>query len=196
MDTNIETSIWEADANQGRESKIGAEFDKEFCGIPGEPHVDYVGPVILAGTDGDDYDVLNKVDPRMKDMAVNGELETAIVSSQKVSIPLINMDTNETSSIEVAAVTAGRIFKIEDANEQTLSKAQGVPEFVLTPENKHWILKAMGFKGLGKGRWKHILFDEEIEFNLDGSTLIQLAFAIHKTGYKNAQKEFDQTGTI
>lgn len=132
----------------------------------GEDDVREPGPIILASTDGNDYSVLDKVDPNVKGHAVNGNLDS--------------------------------VEQIKDATEDTLSAAEGKATSILTPENKHWILREMGFKGLGGGRWKHILFDEIIEFNLDGSTLIQLAFAIHKTGYKNAHTEWasqQKTGT-
>lgn len=149
---------------------------------PGEVEPDVI---ILAGTDGNDYDVLDKVDPRVKLIATSGNPPT------EEDLKLI-----KDLSFGISIVDHRHTDYIKDATEETLTAAEGKSESFLTPENKHWILREMGFKGLGGGKWKHILFDETIEFNLDGSTLIQLAFAIHKTGYKNAQTEFDQTGTL
>ena len=133
------------------------------------------GPIILAGTDGDDYSVLERVDPRIKKLAVEGQLE----------LP------GRTDESNVYHDT--RVFQ---ALEETLEEAAGPGPSQLTPENKYWILKQMGFKGLGKGKWRHILIEEEIEFDLKTDTLIQLAFKIHKTGYRNAQNEYDQNGVI
>lgn len=102
------------------------------------------------------------------------------------------------SNIKTHAVNGNldSVDQIKDSSEETLSEALGKSESTLTPENKHWILREMGFTGLGKGRWKHVLFDEEIEFDLQTDMLIQLAYKIHKTGYRNAQSQFDKTGTV
>lgn len=128
-----------------------------------------IGPIILAGTDGDDYSVLDKVDPRVKMIATSGQ-------PPKPENFSVTADTHTSY--------------IQDATEKTLEEAYGAAANVLTPENKHWILREMGFRGLGKGKWKHILFNEEIEFDLQTDTMVQLTFQIHKAGYKNAHTEW------
>lgn len=175
-----EQTVWESDANQGRESKITpVDFSTEYCGHAGLPGPDYVGPIILAGTDGNDYSVLNKVDPRVKVIATSGQPPTE--EDAKLAQAL---------SFGISFVEDRKTHYIQDANEETLEEAYGDGVKLLGPENKHWILRTMGFKGRGKGKWKHILFEEEIEFDLQTDSLVQLAFQIHKTGYKNAHTEW------
>lgn len=158
---NNETSVWESDANQGRESKIPpVDFSTEYCGHAGLPGPDYVGPVILAGTDGDDYSVLDRVDPRIKTLAVEGKLTD--------------------------------IEQINEANSDTLDAAAGPGPEQLTPENKHWILKQLGFIGKGHGKFRHILLNGEFEFDLEKDLLVQLAFRLYKAGYKNAHEELNK----
>jgi hypothetical protein len=62
---------WNEDASKGRYSlkPIILDFSTEHCGHPNEePEPD---TIILAGTTGDDYDVLNKVNRNIKAAAVN-----------------------------------------------------------------------------------------------------------------------------
>jgi hypothetical protein len=147
-----------------------------------------VGHIILAGTDGDDYSVLDKVDPRIKVIATSGvplNHEERLIAKQ-LSFGISFVEERKTHNIQVAS-------------EETIEAAHGEATKILTPENKHWLLRNMGFKGRGKGKWKHILFEEEIEFDLQTDTLVQLAFQIHKTGYKNAHTEWtsqQKTGTV
>lgn len=152
--------------------------------------------IIITGTDGDDYSVLNKVDLRIKDLALNGIVETH--QSVKIDMPLVPEGTAILAPVpsnhpKVKAIISGdrpNSCIIQEANIDTLEEAAGPGVESLSPENKHWLMKQMGFKGLGHGKWKHILFEEEIEFNLQTDSLVQLAFQIHKTGYKNAHSEW------
>jgi hypothetical protein len=135
-------------------------------------------PIILVGTDGNDYSVLDKVDPRIKELAVEGKIEgrrlEVVIQNDGSGILYPNYE------MDVA---------VKEASKQTLEEAYGDGTKILTPENKYWILKQMGFKAAGKGKWKNHLFEEELEFDLETDSLFQLAFRIHKTGYQNAMAE-------
>lgn len=143
--------------------------------------------VIIAHTDGDDYSVLDKINRNIKVAAVFNPHDLTYDETNNVVY---------TAAKEYDDEFHQKQHRITEASEETIEAAHGEATKILTPENKHWFLRNMGFKGRGKGKWKHILFDEEIEFDLQTDTLIQLAFKIHKTGYKNAQTEYDQTGVI
>jgi hypothetical protein len=137
-----------------------------------------IQPIILAGTDGDDYSVLDKVDPRIKELAVEGKIE-----GRRLDVVIQNDGSG------VLYPNYEMDIAVKEATKDTLEEAYGDGVKILTPENKHWILRQMGFKGIGKGKWKNYLFEEEIEFDLETDSLFQLAFRIHKTGYQNAQAE-------
>lgn len=126
------------------------------------------GPIIIAGTDGDDYSVLDRVDPRIKKLAVEGQLELP----GRVDESNVYHDT--------------RVFS---ATEETLNEALGPTPNTLSPENKYWIMRQLGFQGKEKGKFKHILMEDSIEFDINSETLIQVAFRIFKMGYQNAHNE-------
>lgn len=196
------TKIWPAGAEpRGYATRKSTELDhmdfsEEVCGHADLDHEPELKPIILAGTDGDDYTVLDKVDPRVKHLAVHG----VVGKHQSVEIDAPFMEEGKILPLPApsnypkvkATVSADRPDSdiIQEANEDTLNEAYGDGGKILTPENKHWILRNMGFKGLGHGRWKHVLFDQEIGFDLQTDSLTQLAFRIFKAGYYNAHNEW------
>lgn len=128
--------------------------------------------IILAGTTGDDYSVLDKVDPRVKALAVEGKLDNTI-------------------RVENIQFISSQGSDIQEATQDTLDAAAGPTPHELTAENKYWILKQLGFIGKGHGQFRHIILDGDFHFDLKHEILSQIAFRIYKAGYVNAHNEIN-----
>lgn len=104
--------------------------------------------IILSINPGDDYSVLDNVNPNIKNK--NVEL-------------------------------------IEEVSDENLADAIGPTPNQITPGQKYFILKQLGFKSKEQGKWKHESFEELIDFDIHFDSLIQLAFRIFEAGYHTAK---------
>lgn len=137
--------------------------------VSGSQHDVDPGPVIIVSTGGDNYSVLDRVDPRIKKLAVEGQLE----------LP------GRTDESNVYHDT--RVFS---ATEETLTEALGPNENNLTPENKYWIMKALWFKPVGKYQWTHpVTGDEIIWFDINTHLMMHPILEVFRAGRKHLTAE-------
>lgn len=131
---------------------------------------------IIATAHGGEEWIDPQIDSVYSQIKVNPSIKTEAVTSEKITTPGEFFDKNYSPQIGV----------IKEAKSETLEKTKGPSPDELTPGEKQYILKLLGFKAVGKNLWNNwiLCVKEPIQFDINEELLIQFMFRIWKSGYK------------